>query len=73
MLECRLKAESPSGVVVLDLVEGGKHFQCELDLATGEARFGIDGDLADHVFEYRAPSAILTIEQDWAIQKLELP
>ena len=35
--------------------------------------FGIDGDLADHVFEYRAPSAILTIEQDWAIQKLELP
>ena len=35
--------------------------------------FGIDGDLAAHVFEYRAPSAILTIEQDWAIQKLELP
>ena len=47
MLECRLKVESPSGVVVLDLVEGGKHFQCELDLATGEARLGIDGDFYD--------------------------
>jgi hypothetical protein len=35
--------------------------------------FGIDGELQDYIFEYRAPSAILTIKQDWSIQDLPLP
>lgn len=35
--------------------------------------FGIDGELQDYVFEYQAPSAILTVKQDWSIQDLPLP
>lgn len=35
--------------------------------------FGIEGELQDYVFEYRAPSAILTVKQDWSIQDLPLP
>lgn len=35
--------------------------------------FGIEGELEDYVFEYQAPSAILTVKQDWSIRDLPLP
>ncbi|MEE2781677.1 MAG: signal peptidase I [Planctomycetota bacterium] len=58
MLECKLEAKSSGGLVVLELVEGGKYFQCELDLATGEARLGIDGEFYDqHGEETARPKA----------------
>ena len=47
MLECRLEVSDDRGSVLLDLVEGGKHFQCEFDLTTGTATLGIDGDFYD--------------------------
>lgn len=47
MLECTLEVLRPGGSVVLDLVEGGKHFQCALDLATGTAHLGIEGVFYD--------------------------
>jgi len=47
MLECKLEVLAAGGTVVLDLVEGGKHFQCEFDLATGVATLGIDGTFYD--------------------------
>lgn len=37
VLEFTLKVESSSGQVVADLAKGGRHFQCEFDLATGRA------------------------------------
>jgi signal peptidase I len=43
MLECELNATTPNGAVLLDLVKGGRHFGCELDCATGQARLSIDG------------------------------
>ncbi|PQO31985.1 signal peptidase I [Bremerella cremea] len=36
-LECTTKVESSSGVLSLDLVEGGAHFRCDIDVATGKA------------------------------------
>ncbi len=42
-LECRLDIEGSTGTVTLELVEGGRRFQCVLDVATGEATLGIRG------------------------------
>lgn len=36
-LEFNAKVESTSGVMSLDLVEGGAHFRCDIDVATGKA------------------------------------
>jgi signal peptidase I len=46
ILECELDVQSASGTVKLDLVKGGQHFGCAIDVATGQARLSIDG-LAD--------------------------
>ncbi len=46
ILECELDVESPRGTVLLDLVKGGRHFGCAMDVATGGAQLSIDG-LAD--------------------------
>ncbi|HRF00320.1 MAG TPA: S26 family signal peptidase [Pirellulaceae bacterium] len=35
-------ASASSGSIALDLVEGGIHFRCEIDLATGEAVVSVD-------------------------------
>ncbi len=43
MLECELESTDGKGTAMLDLVEGGRHFRCELDIASGEARLSIDG------------------------------
>jgi signal peptidase I len=46
MLEATLDVRKDQGSVVLDLVKGGRHFQCHLDVQTGKATLAIDG-LAD--------------------------
>ena len=43
MLEATLDVRKDQGSVVLDLVKGGRHFQCELNVQTGEATLAIDG------------------------------
>jgi signal peptidase I len=37
MLEADVKVEEARGELLLDLVEGGQHFRCSIDLETGEA------------------------------------
>lgn len=41
MLDTELQIQSASGSVLLELVEAGSHFRCEIDLATGEATLSI--------------------------------
>src|SRR5262249_26500151 len=43
MLECELESTDGKGTAVLDLVQGGRHFRCHLNLESGEARLEIDG------------------------------
>ncbi len=43
-LECDANVESDSGEIVFELVEGGRRFQCVIDVATGVASLAIDGD-----------------------------
>lgn len=43
LLECRLEVKSAAGTVLFDLVKGGRHFRCELDCQSGQARLAIDG------------------------------
>jgi signal peptidase I len=43
ILECELESMSSSGHVYLELVKGGRHFGCDVDLASGEAQLTIDG------------------------------
>ncbi len=42
-LECNVTVENESGELILDLVEGGKHYQCRIDVASGKATLSIDG------------------------------
>jgi signal peptidase I len=46
MLDCELESTDGKGTAILDLVKGGKHFRCALNMETGEAELSIDG-LAD--------------------------
>jgi signal peptidase I len=55
MLEATLDVRKGQGSVVLDLVKGGRHFQCHLDVQTGQATLAIDG-LSD--FAPTAPTAV---------------
>lgn len=41
-LEASVEVSSPSGTLILDLVEGGAHFRCEIDTATGKATVSCD-------------------------------
>ncbi len=43
ILDCELDVQSKSGTALLDLVKGGKHFRCAIDVATGVATLSIDG------------------------------
>lgn len=47
LVECRAEIQGNSGNLMLDLVEGGKHFRCDIDVATGDARLTIDGGFVD--------------------------
>jgi len=42
-LECIAEVKSDSGELILDLVEGGVHFECRIDVATGEATLSFAG------------------------------
>jgi signal peptidase I len=42
-LECRIDVVSSQGELLLDLVEGGTHFQCRIDVATGRATLSASG------------------------------
>ena len=42
-IELEVEVLSDSGEVFVELVEGGRIFQCRFDVATGEATLGIDG------------------------------
>ncbi len=44
LLECELDIKSDQGAVLLDLVKGGRHFGCQIDVATGKATLSIDGE-----------------------------
>ena len=46
IVDCEIDVQGASGAVLLDLVKGGRHFGCSIEVATGQARFSIDG-LAD--------------------------
>lgn len=43
VVEAVVDVESTSGELVFELVEGGRQFQCRIDVATGVARLSIDG------------------------------
>jgi len=43
-LECAVEVQSESGELLLELVEGGRRFECGIDVATGEASLLIDGN-----------------------------
>jgi signal peptidase I len=42
-IEADVQLQSETGYLWLDLVEGGRHFECRIDIATGEARLSVDG------------------------------
>lgn len=44
MVEADVNIEEAQGELILDLVEGGKHFSATIDLATGEATLRAEGD-----------------------------
>src|SRR5262249_18010070 len=41
--DCQLESRSPEGAVLMDLVKGGRHFGCQIDLKSGQAQLSIDG------------------------------
>ena len=43
LLECEVDVKGDQGSVLLDLVKGGRHFGCQIDVATGQARLSIQG------------------------------
>jgi signal peptidase I len=44
MVEADVAVEAAQGEMVLDLVEGGRHFTCTIDLPTGQATLSAAGD-----------------------------
>jgi hypothetical protein len=43
ILDCELDSRGSSGTAMFDLVKGGRHFRCEIDVADGKAELTIDG------------------------------
>ena len=43
MVEADVDVQSTQGDLLLDLVKGGKHFTCTIDVATGKAKMSIEG------------------------------
>jgi signal peptidase I len=56
-IESNLEITSQAGELLLDLVEGGVHFECRIDIATGRATLGIKGDGASFQDGTAKPSA----------------
>ncbi|MFV2066839.1 MAG: signal peptidase I [Pirellulales bacterium] len=55
MVQCDVDVKSDQGDLILDLVEAGKHFECRIDVATGDATLSIEGLIG---FAPRAKTAI---------------
>jgi signal peptidase I len=55
-MECWAEVKSSQGKLLLDLVEGGAHFTCEIDIATGEARLSCDDETVDTKVTFRDQS-----------------
>ncbi len=45
-LECDVEVQSDKGELLLDLVEGGVHYECRIDVAIGQAKLAIRGESA---------------------------
>ncbi len=43
-VQCECDASAGEGVVILELVKGGRRFQCRVDLTDGKATLAVDGD-----------------------------
>ena len=59
-VQFEIEVESDSGIIGLDLVEGGVHFQCHIDIETGDATLSTIGDNGIIVFdtdESKSPTA----------------
>jgi signal peptidase I len=41
-VDCRVKVQSPAGVLTLELVKGGRRFTCRIDVASGAATLAIN-------------------------------
>ena len=52
-LEAWADVKSPQGLLLLDLVEGGAHFTCEIDVATGKATLLCDDEGVDTKVTFR--------------------
>ncbi|WP_231953957.1 signal peptidase I [Pirellulimonas nuda] len=62
ILDATLDIKSDSGAVVLELVESGQHFRCEIDVATGKATLNVEA------FESGAPSPDVTFSGDTSVR-----
>ena len=68
-LECWAEVESSQGKLLLDLVEGGAHFVCSIDIETGEARLSCNDDKVDTKVTFRDDAGQL-VDQPVAQTKL---
>ena len=50
-MDCELEVNSDAGQLLFDLVEGGVHFICTIDLSTGQAELTTKGDNGNVQFE----------------------
>lgn len=57
-VECEAEITSETGVLSLDLVEGGTHFRCDIDVATGQATLSAAADKI--AFDQEGPIAAQT-------------
>lgn len=48
-VSCTLDVQSDAGQAVFELIEGGRRFQCRIDVATGKATLAIDGQTTSGV------------------------
>jgi signal peptidase I len=44
IVEAEVEVQESRGELLLDLVEGGRHFRCAIDLKSGQARLSAEGD-----------------------------
>jgi signal peptidase I len=56
-VQCQADVENNSGEIVLELVKGGRRYQCRIDVATGLARFAIDG-LDETAFNHEVQTVV---------------
>lgn len=67
--EFEVEVLGSSGEVLLELIEGGVHFLCRIDVTTGEATLAIDG--GKH--EFRSPDGVTSAKESKGSTKLRGP